>query len=598
MTQCWRGPDDLLAGCDGEQAAAITTAANPLCILASAGSGKTRVLTRRIAWRVLGGAAVATNVLALTFTRKAAGEMRRRLSSLGLPEPVTAGTFHAIALAELRRLAAERGQAPPVVLASKARLLNAVLADRMVVTREDVLELSGEIEWAKARVVGTGEYEAAAGAAGRKPRWPLGLVAEIYGAYEKERRRRRVLDFEDLLTTCAAELATDPGFAASASWRFRHLFVDEYQDVNLAQLRLLLAWTGEEQDLCVVGDPDQAIYAWNGSDPRALERFAAHFPGATVLKLETNYRSTSEVLTVAASVFGRRRPARAAGPRPEGPVPTVSSFPTDSEEADGVAARACLAHGPGRSWSQIAVLARTNSQLTAFAHAFAKRCVPVSILGRDGLLDRPQVREVLPRLTAARDPAALRTLAHDLRQRSGAPPVGESEEEAVTSPEGAGGGRELLELADLVEEYVETDEVATGAGLRGFLKAAARSGEAVGGGDAVALTTFHRAKGLEWSVVFVTGLEAGLVPIAHADGADALAEERRLLYVACTRAQEELHCSFARRRALSGGKLSNRRPSQWVEPIQQACEKLAARHERSPETARRALAEMRRSLRA
>ena len=222
----------LLAGCDSQQREAITSDARPLCVLAAAGSGKTRVLTRRIAWRVNEGSAAAPYVLALTFTRKAAAELRGRLSSLGLPEPVTAGTFHAVALAELRRLAAERLRPAPVVLASKARLLASAAARDVAHDRAALAELAFEIEWAQAQCLTPRDYAHAVRASKRAAQCDPDLVTEVWRRYEREKRRRGVLDFDDLLLGCARELECDQEFAASARWRFRHVFVDEYQDVE------------------------------------------------------------------------------------------------------------------------------------------------------------------------------------------------------------------------------------------------------------------------------------------------------------------------------------------------------------------------------
>jgi len=304
----------LLAGCDAEQREAITTPARPLCVLAAAGSGKTRVLTRRIAWRVNEGSASAPYVLALTFTRKAASELRGRLSSLGLAEEATAGTFHAVAFGELRRLAAERQRPAPVVIASKARLLAAAAGHDVAHDRTALADLAAEIEWAQARCLSARDYTRAVTAGGRRSQSDPEVVTEVWKRYEREKRRRGVLDFEDLLVRCASELEDDPDFAASARWRLRHLFVDEYQDVNPAQVRLLDAWLGDSDDLCVVGDPDQAIYSWNGSDPRALVEFPLRYPGARVVRLAMNYRSTDTVLAVASSVLG-------AATVPAGPAP-------------------------------------------------------------------------------------------------------------------------------------------------------------------------------------------------------------------------------------------------------------------------------------
>jgi DNA helicase-2/ATP-dependent DNA helicase PcrA len=601
-------PDELLVGCDIDQVEAITTKASPLCILAGAGSGKTRVLTRRIAWRILDGSALAPHVLTLTFTRKAANELKQRLASLGAADGVTAGTFHAIALAELRRLAADRGQPAPVVLASKARLIGDLLDEQAAKgkavssTRRPskskgrseyshlIHDIAGEIEWAKARLVSPSEYEKASAEAGRSPGLDPSSVASLYETYEQERRRRRLLDFEDLLTNCAFELENDPGFAASARWRYRHIFVDEYQDVNAAQLAVLRRWCSDEPDLCVVGDPHQAIYGWNGSDPRAILKFPEHFPNATVQRLRANYRSTGEILAVAAAVLGIDETPRVAGPSPEGPVPTLRDYEDDVAEAAGVAELVRLAHRPGRTWSQIAVLARTNAQLSSFRRAFEARQIPYRALGDYLFLRKGAVATALSELSRAANATVLSALAADLREASQA--TREEDDEPVSDEEGGG----LLELAEMVEDYLRTDVVATGAGFRSYLETTLRAGDARDGSDAVDLVTFHRAKGLEWPVVFVTGLEDGLVPIAHAKDETSLSEERRLLYVACTRAEEELHCSWAKERSFSPARSSRREPSPYLAQVEQARRRLARLQGRSVEAAREALAASRRAL--
>lgn len=582
---------DLLAGCDRQQVEAITTTARPLCVLAGAGSGKTRVLTRRIAWQVREGTALPSHVLTLTFTRKAAAELRSRLSSLGLTEGVTAGTFHAVALSELRRLAIERGEAPPAVLSSKARVLSSVLAQvaqperrrgRQSTEPSSVYELAAEIEWAKSRLVTPERYPSEATHAGREPPFSLATVAELFDAYERERRKRRVLDFEDLLSVCASAVLSDASFAESTRFRFRHLFVDEYQDVNAAQLRLLTAWCGSNDDLCVVGDPDQAIYGWNGSDPQAIHRFARDFPGASVLSLTTNYRSTVEVVAVAAAVRGGEA-SPVGGPVPEGAVPTLTAYRSDHEEAVSVADAVRLAHRPGRTWSQIAILCRTNAQLQPFRRACEERGIPARVLGDDDFLRRPHVVAALGELERARGGEQLAALAGDLLD----PPDVEEDAEDVRA--------DLVHLATLVEEYVAADALASGGGFTAFLQANRRElGESVR--EAVQILTFHRAKGLEWPVVFVTGLEEGLVPISHAVDDEALAEERRLLYVACSRAAEELHCSFVRERHFGRERPVAREPSRFVAAIDRTRTFLAAERQTGREVALAALRTSRRLL--
>src|SRR5215211_2624993 len=292
-------PPDLLSGLTAPQLEAVTTPGQPLCILAGAGSGKTRVLTRRIAWRVSDGQALASHVLALTCTRRAADELSSRLAALGVRDQVAAGTFHAIAYAQLRRRWADSGQRPPALLDRKTRILARLLPARRSPSDVGPAEIAGEIEWAQARMVSPAGYAEAVAAAGRKPPMPAAAVTAIYERYQQEKRRQHLVDFDDLLLACAQALETDPAFAATQRWRFRHLFVDEFQDVNPLQFRLLEAWRDRRDDLCVVGDPRQAIYSWNGADPRYLTGFAERFEGATVVHLDENHRSTPQVVAVA-----------------------------------------------------------------------------------------------------------------------------------------------------------------------------------------------------------------------------------------------------------------------------------------------------------
>jgi DNA helicase-2/ATP-dependent DNA helicase PcrA len=592
----------LLAGCDAAQVAAITSAAAPLLVVAGAGSGKTRVLTRRIAWRVLSGSATAGHVLALTFTRKAAAELRARLGELGLPAPVTAGTFHALALAELRRRAAECGRPAPVVLESKARLLAAVLPDQGAPARRApggrtpdrralLAALAAEIEWAKARCVAPGDYAAEAFAARRQPPLDLEEVAGAYGAYETARRRRRVVDFDDLLRDLTEEIERDPDFAAAQRWRFAHLFVDELQDANAAQLRLLDAWRGGRADLFAVGDPRQAIYGWNGADPSGVLRFTERFPGATVLALDTNYRSSPEVVACAAAVLATDTPDQLAAPRsgrPEGSVPTLRRYDDDAAEAAGVAASVRIAHRPGRRWSQCAVLARTNAQLLVLEEALRAAGVPVRTAAGTGLFARPHVRAVFAELDPHAPGAGLRAFLEHLAALGDGTPEGDDTDEgrAATDTDVAD---DFAALARLGVEYLGIDPAGTAEGYLAFARQALREDPAHSERDAVELATFHRAKGLEWSVVFVTGLEDGYVPSARATTASALAEERRLLYVALSRAEDELHCSWSAQRRF-GSHAVERAPSPWLSVIETTCRRLAAATTPRPADARAHLA--------
>jgi DNA helicase-2/ATP-dependent DNA helicase PcrA len=575
-------PDDL----DPAQRAAVESEAAPLCIVAAAGSGKTRVLTRRIAHRVQAGTADPAHVLALTFTRKAAAELRTRLRGLGV-EGVTAGTFHAVAWAQLRRRCADRGERAPVLLQHAARLVARVVEDPA-----SVAAVAAEITWAKARLVVPAGYVAAAAAAGRPTPVAAAEVAAAYARYEDEKRRRGVVDFDDLLSRCADAMEADPAFAEAQRWRFRHLFVDEFQDVNPAQFRLLRSWLGDRNDLTVVGDPNQAVYGWNGSDPDLLVRFPHHFPAAEVLRLDTNYRSTPEILAVAATVLDDATPGPVggAGPsrpprhpaRPAGAVPTVAAFHTGEDEARAIARSVRLARAPGAPWSDIAVLTRTNAQLVAVAEALTAAGIPHRSRGA-AFLGRPEVRAALDMLRQGATGVPVTSRLSDLAEAA----ADEADEARRAN---------IDTLARLASDYAAVDRSGGVDAFLAWLGTAVRGEEPEAMGDAVELATFHRAKGLEWPVVFVAGLEDGLVPIGHAATTAAVAEERRLLYVALTRATRELHCSWAEERTV-GSRRSRRTPSPWLPAIETACRTLAAGPARSTDW-RRHLADSRARLAA
>ena len=556
----------LLVGLDEAQRAAVTCTRAPLCILAGAGSGKTRVLTRRVAWRVATDHADARHVLALTFTRKAAGELTARLRRLGVGA-VAAGTFHAIAYAQLRRRWADRGQTAPAVLDRKGRLLAPLLPHRRPASLQ-VGDVAAEIEWAKARMVRPEAYELQAERAGRRPPLPAPDLASVFARYEAEKRRRGLVDFDDLLLLCGEALECDREFAASQRWRFRHLFVDEFQDVNPAQHRLLEAWRGDRLDLCVVGDPNQAIYAWNGADAGYLLGFRERFPGGRILYLDDNYRSSPQVLAVANAVLGSS--VRATSPmratQPDGPLPTVRSYPTDLEEARGVARLLRERHAPTSPWSHMAVLTRTNAQLVVFEESLRARQIPYRVRGEGAFLKRPEIREALADLRRRPRGWPLATALPDLEEAARA---ARSEPAETVSAGVDERGDELDALVRLATDHAAADPDATVESFVAWLVATVRADEPDAGQSAVELATFHAAKGLEWPIVFLGGLERGLVPSGLADTTEARAEERRLLYVAATRASSELHCSWAERRTF-GTRTLTRTPSPYLDTIQAA----------------------------
>ncbi|MGQ0745153.1 MAG: ATP-dependent helicase [Acidimicrobiales bacterium] len=590
----------LLDGLNPAQREAVQSPARPLCILAAAGSGKTRVLTRRIAYRVATGSAEASRVMAVTFTRRAAQELRGRLVTLGLRDSVAAGTFHSLALAQLRRRWADRGVAAPALVERKLSLLLHLLGPSRSLAGP---ELAAEVEWAQARMIPPDQYAAAAAQAGRRPCLPPDEVAELLAGYQQEKRRRRVIDFDDVLGLCAQAYQRDPAFAEVGRWRFRHLFVDEFQDLNPLQAQLLDAWRGDSLDLCVVGDPNQAIYSWNGADPANLARFMERFPAAGLVRLNRNYRSTPEILAVASSVLASGAPSwdrrHVRGPdlvadSSAGPRPTVSSYADEVAEARAVAT--ALRRRAPSGWGAQAVLARTHNQLLVIERALRQAGIPYHLRGAAPFLDRPEVRAVLH--SVGSDPRRLlRDCVGDLRGFAGSvdqPP------QALTEAIDA--------LCALASEMLATEDSATWSDFGAWLKAslAGETGPTNPLRSVVELSTFHAAKGLEWPVVFLVGLEAGLVPIAHAGGGlpsdvaegsaapgapaaaagtalvdpfttedPAVAEERRLFYVALTRAERELHLSWAQRRTFAA-RIRRRRPSPYLRRVEAVIADLAA----------------------
>lgn len=603
----------LLEGLNEAQRGAVTTAAAPLCILAGAGSGKTRVLTRRIAHRVAESDAEPHRVLALTFTRKAAGELKSRLAQLGLRDAIAAGTFHGIALAQLRARWSERGDREPQLLDRKVAFVARLLPRRRGKGDVNPLDAVAEIEWAKARRIRPDQYADEAMQHNRRPPMPAREMAALYQHYQDEMARQGRVDFDDLLDRCEQALVSDPAFAATQRWRFRHLFVDEFQDVNPLQFALLRAWLGDRTDLCVVGDPRQAIYAWNGADATYLNHFDRHFPGSEVLELRDNYRSTPQILAVANAVIGNRETGAPLRPnRPNGEPPEVVEYPTDAHEARGIARAVRDAHGPGRPWADQAVLARTNAQAALIADALGRGGIPHRVKGGAALTAQPEVKAALQRLKAARVPftVALADLQADTTGRFDADddempqdpatsripratePSGDaaapgpdaaqqSDSGRGTDDVGAGEQERRANLAALVQlgaDYLGLDSSATANGFISWLNAAARSEEAAGAGDAVDVATFHAAKGLEWPIVHVAGVEAGLVPIGHARSPEAEAEERRLFYVALTRAERVLRCSWATQRTF-GTRVADRRPSPYLAVFRDTLDAMAAGQE-------------------
>jgi len=574
-------PEALLEGLDAAQRAAVTSTAMPLVVLAPAGSGKTRVLTRRIAHRVAAGEADPRHVLALTFTRKAAGELDDRLRRLGLRGDVTTGTFHAVAWGALRTRWADQGRTPLTLLDRKGRLLSELAPTVPGKDKRTVAaDLATEIEWAKARMITPDDYTAAVGRAARKPAVKPSLVAEAYAAYELRKHRGGLVDFDDLLALVARALEEDPAFAASQRWRFRHLFVDELQDVNPLQFRLLEAWRGDRYDITAVGDPQQAIYGWNGADAGFLLDIHRWWPPAEVIELDRSYRSTPEILDGAAAVLrGARQPARAVeATRAAGAPAHLQGYPTDRAEAIAIARAVRLARAPGRPWSEQAVLVRTHAQTHLIAEALRGAGIPHRVRGGAAFLDRADVRRALRDLRITAVP--LGTALADLELRLDARQDADDHEIDLRSDDtdalAAGLDRQADERAALGallrmgRDYLRLDPVGRADTFSSWLTATVQSeGDASGPGrDAVDVATFHAAKGLEWATVHIAGAEDGYVPIVHARTPASRAEEARLLYVAMTRAQRQLRITWAEQRTFAS-RVVDRHRSPLLNPLVQ-----------------------------
>lgn len=532
--------DSLLAGLSSRQAEAVLADKRPLCILAAAGAGKTTVLARRIAWRCATGSASPTHVLALTFTRKAAGELRNRVASLGVRERIATSTFHSAAFSCLRIYWDDRSLRRPAILRDPLRLLSS--APKAPSDRGVLQAVAAEISWAKSRLVAPSGYEAAAAEAGRVSPLPAGAIAALYEHYEIQKRRRRVLDVEDLILGAAEAIETDRNFAAAQRWMHRHLFVDEAQDMNPAQWRLLRAWLGDGEDLCLVGDPLQAIYGWNGSDPAALERFAAGLPDGHVIETTDNWRSSPQVLAAATSVAPPGSPTVPLARRSFRGSVCIEEHPSEAHEAAWVASELRRLHAEGQPWREMAVLARTNAQLGIVGRALKSAEVPWR---------HERARAEIGRAAAR----ALAALVAD----GDRPDLGWTDDLLDAAAAAGASPRELSNLSALAAEYAQLSPEGGPGGLYSWI-----GEDSAISGEAVSLLSFHRSKGLEWNCVFLVGLHDAIVPFGGDRAADP-EEERRLLYVAMTRAKIHLLCSWASGEG-TGGRRRGRRLSRMLDP--------------------------------
>lgn len=578
--------DAVLDGLDPEQREVATALRGPVCVLAGAGTGKTRAITHRIAYGVRSGVLQPSSVLAVTFTNRAAGEMRGRLRQLGATG-VQARTFHSAALRQLQYFwpKAVGGGIPKIIDRKIQIVADAAAACRIRLDRNELRDAAAEIEWAKVTQTVPADYAAAAVKSGRDvPRDPA-EIAQLYAAYEDLKRDRAVIDFEDVLLLTVGILQDRHDIADEVRAQYQHFVVDEYQDVSPLQQRLLELWLGDRDSLCVVGDASQTIYSFTGATPDHLLDFRTRHPGATVVKLVRDYRSSPQVVHLANGLLAQAR-GRAADHRLElisqraaGPDPLYTEYADEPAEAEGAARRIRDLLATGVPPAEIAILFRTNSQSETYEQALADAGIPYQLRGAERFFDRPEVRKAGIALRGAARFGTNDTLlddAVDLPSQVRAVLSGEGW--TPTPPAGSGAVRErwesLAALVNLAQDFAAAKAGATLADLVAELdeRAGAQHAPTVQG---VTLASLHSAKGLEWDAVFVVGVAEGMMPITYARTDEQVEEERRLLYVGVTRAREHLHLSWALSR--SPGGRPNRRPSRFLDGLRPGSSGTAGR---------------------
>lgn len=563
-----RTADDLLMGLDPEQREVATALRGPVCVVAGAGTGKTRSITHRIAYGAAIGVYKPNEVLAVTFTTRAAAQMRARLRSLGA-DGVQARTFHSAALRQARYFWPHVfGGDLPEVTQSKIPLLHAAARHcQTTLDKTAVRDVASEIEWAKVSNVQPAEYPVVGGSAGRAV---AGLdapfVGQLFAAYEEVKRQSNRIDMEDILLCTAALLAEDKRVAAQVRRQYRWFVVDEYQDVNPLQATLLDQWLGGRDDICVVGDPLQTIYSFAGASPGLLTSFGRQHKDATHIALVRNYRSTPQIIGAANDTFSRvdqsLRGVRLQSQSADGEDVRYQGFADEPAEAAAIADRVLALQTHGIPLREMAILYRVNAQSAAYEQALGQRGIAYALRGAERFFERPEVRQAIALLRAA----ATAETSNDL--------VGEvitilrTIDYTNKPPAASGATRDRWEsLNALVSMARDVAEADAQAGLDQFV--ADLHGRAANAhaptSDGVTLSTLHSAKGLEWESVFCAGMQEGTMPSVHASNAAEIEEERRLFYVGITRAKAHLMVSWSRSRKAGGG--GSRKPTRFLDPL-------------------------------
>ncbi|MEW6936533.1 ATP-dependent DNA helicase UvrD2 [Trueperella pyogenes] len=559
---------ELLEHLDPRQREVAQNVAGPMAVLAGAGTGKTRAITYRIAYAVQSGQHAPGNILAVTFTHRAASEMRSRLRDLGVPT-VQARTFHSAALRQLRYFWPNAiGGRVPEIKESKVNLVASAAARLgMNVDKVSVRDMASEVEWSKVSLIAPSEYEAAATAQSR-PEVAGNSHAEMAAlirTYEEVKAERAVIDFEDVIIILIGIMRDRPDIAQAIRKQYKHFVVDEYQDVSPMQHRLLQLWLGDRRDLCVVGDVSQTIYSFTGASACYLENFTTEFKNARTVKLNRDYRSTPQIVELANCVIEPDRSmasVKLVSALNSGRPVSYSMYTDDADEAANVVGQIISLREKGVNLSDIAILYRMNAQSQEFETALSQAGVPFEMKGSERFFRRREVKDAMVALRAATHgsvdkdlPQIVEDTLFAMGWRPNAPEAGAAKERweslhALVTLAQDMWDKRAASLTQFVNELEERAELGNEPAT-----------------NAVTLSSLHAAKGLEWGVVFLTGMSEGLMPISHASSPAAVAEERRLLYVGITRAREELYISYAQNnQGRATRKLTRFLAEHWPQP--------------------------------